>query len=73
MGGNLPLQSLERANFTPDSDDKESTRYVTLQEKEENHLNDEIMHTELMCALADIKKELKKINTYFALITDSRL
>jgi len=59
---NLPLQTLERANFTEDSNEEESTRRVTLQEKEENETNDTIRHTDLLAVLSSIECKLDRIS-----------
>lgn len=79
--GNLPLQSLERANFTKDSDNDESTRRVRVDNGVDepvpvyssDQTPEDIRHQEILCALTDIRKELHKMNFYWEMITNTKL
>ena len=74
---NIPLQGLERAKYTADSDATESTVRVNVGNSTDEPvpvISDAtqlgIQQTQILCALDDITSELKKINLYFQFITD---
>ena len=69
---NIPLQSLERANFTDDSNGEESTRRVNVENDSSDPIpviQDETQHNiqnqNLLAAIERLSKELQKINFYF--------
>jgi len=74
---NIPLQGLERANYTADSDAIESTRRVNVGNdttepipviKDASQL--QVEQTQMISALRDVSTQLKKINFYFELMTE---
>lgn len=65
----LPLQTLERANFHPDSNESKSTRFVKVDNSTDEPVNvvvsdqtkEEQRHEEMMAFLREILAEMKTI------------
>ena len=63
---NIPLQSLERGNFTDDSTADSSTRRVTLEEKIELLENNDSNSRQIISMLFEINRTLKKIEFHLS-------
>jgi len=76
---NIPLQGLERAKYTADSDAIESTVRVHVGNDTtepvpivKDATQQAIEQTNILSALSDITNELKKINYYLELVTEAK-
>lgn len=76
---NIPLQGLERGNFTPGSTEKESTRRVNVSNTTDEPIpvirdanQQSIEQNNILSALSDITYQLKKMNYYLEKITEEK-
>ena len=72
------IQGLERGKFTPESNSDESTVRTTVAsgavgEDDDTLTRNNVRNDQLIASQGEILKELKKLNMYFALITNTKL